>query len=71
MSKKRKHKHRTRDRDIQGINDQIQLYTKRSIELCHQFESSTNEHTKRTIRAQYNAVCNIVNDLMKNKRMLT
>ena len=71
MSKKRKHKHRTRGRDIQGIDDQIKLYTERSIELCRQFESSTNEHTKRTIRAQYNAVCDIVNDLMNGKRTLT
>lgn len=71
MSKKRKRKHRTKDREIHDINRKIQHYTNRSIELCHQLESSTNEHTKIAIRAQYDCVCEIVNGLINDKINLT
>lgn len=66
MSKKRKHKQRVKNRNMLEAENRIKTYKTRYIELCHQFEQSTNIHTKNTIKAQLTNICTLINDLLNN-----
>lgn len=63
MSKKRKHKRREENRLVIK-NSKIQTYKRRYLELYEQFETTTNVHTKQTIKAQLDNLCDIINTLM-------
>jgi hypothetical protein len=65
MSKKRNHHKHKKERNVFEITHDIEIFQRRYIELCTQYESTTNPSTKNGLKSQLDNICTTINDLMK------
>ena len=58
-----KRKQKGQARKAQKLNSSFEKYKRRYLELCNQFEVTTNPTTRNALKAQIDNICNILSNL--------
>ena len=58
-----KRKQKGRDKKAQKLVSSFEKYKRRYLELCNQFEVTTNPTTRSALKAQIDNICSILNNL--------